>query len=682
VLYEMLAGRRAFDGDTRSDVVAAVINGTPDWNALPADTPPLVRRLLQRCLARDPKRRLRHIGDAHSDLEEALSPSTADASSAAMHRASSADARSRSRRRGAALVAAAFVVGAAVGALMLSRRPGPPPLVRTIIAADTFLAGTDRNFAFTPDGRALGYISSDARQMLVRPLDALEPVAIVTTAAFIRGIFPSPDGEWFGYIENAFVLRKVSATGGPSLTLLTMDGPSRGAAWGPDDAIVFATGASETGLQRVSANGGPVTVLTRPDRERGEADHVNPVWLPDGRRLLFTIVPTQGGRGLPSIAVLDLATGLWRTLLEGGYGARYVDSGHLVYGADGALWATRFDLKGLATQSARREVLRPVSVGGLGAVAEFDIASNGALAYSRGALSQDNRVPVWVDRDGRETPLAAPPDNYIQPRLSPDGKRLAIVARGDIFVWDFTRPWSTASRLTFDPRIDWYPVWTPDSRQILFGSWRGGAFSNIYSYDLEAGTTERITDTPDMELPTAITADGANLVFHSFTKSLQLLRLHEDAAPRTLVQTPGEERNGELSPDGSWLAYEGENPSNPGELDVYVRPFPDADRGLYQATRGGGLYPAWARTGRELFYVTLDGAMFAVPVEASGTTWKVGSSRQLFQGRYGVRDGGLGRNYDLAPDGRFLMLKNHTGAETPHVVLVQNWVAELTRQVR
>jgi Tol biopolymer transport system component len=289
---------------------------------------------------------------------------------------------------------------------------------------------------------------------------------------------------------------------------------------------------------------------------------------------------------------------------------------------------------------------------------------------------------VWVDRDGRETPLAVPPDNYVQPRFSPDGKRLAIVSRGDIFVWDFTRPWSTAARLTFDPRIDWYPVWTPDSRRMLFGSWRGGAFSNVYSYDLEAGTTERLTDSPDMQLPTAITTDSDTLILHNFTKSLQTLRLRPGAAPVTLVETPGEERNGQLSPDGRWLAYEGENPSRPGELDVYVRSFPDVERGLWQVTRGGGLYPAWSRRGRELFYVTLDGKMFSVPVEASATTWKVGSAAQLFQGRYAVRDGVLGRNYDPAPDGRFIMLKDLAGDETPHVVLVQNWVAELTRQVR
>jgi Tol biopolymer transport system component len=425
-----------------------------------------------------------------------------------------------------------------------------------------------------------------------------------------------------------------------------------------------------------------VTVLTRPNRQGGEADHLNPVWLPGGRGVLFTITAPQHGLDAAKVAVLDVATGTWRTLLEGGYDAHYVEGGHLVYAAAGALWATRFDLERLETQGGAREVLRPVSVGLLGAVAEFDIANDGTLAYSRGAISQGRRLPVWVDRSGRETPLQAPHGNYTHPRFSPDGKRLAIVASGDIYVWDWTRPWSTASRLTFEPRIDWYPVWTPDSRRILFGSWRAGGFSNLYSYDLETGSTDRLTESPDMQLPTAITRDGATLVFHSFTKSLQALRLPPRGAPVTLVETPVEERNGALSPDGRWLAYEGESAFARGDLDVYVRSFPDVDRGLWQVSRGGGMYPLWARSGRELFYVTLDGTMVSVPVEASGTTWKTGSPTPVFRRRYEIREGSLGRMFDVAPDGRFLMIKNESSIESAHIVLVQNWAAELTRQMR
>jgi serine/threonine-protein kinase len=293
---------------------------------------------------------------------------------------------------------------------------------------------------------------------------------------------------------------------------------------------------------------------------------------------------------------------------------------------------------------------------------------------------------VWVDRHGRETPLPAPPGNYRHPRLSPDGKRLAIDphkgGEGDIYVWELARPWSSAIRMTVAPGNDWFPVWTPGGRQIVFGSWRGGRFSNLYILDLDSGSTTRLTDSPDMQLPTSITPDGRAVIFHSFTKSLQALRLDVPTEPMTLVETLGEERNGELSPDGRWLSYEGESPSHPGRLDIYVRPFPDVNRGLWQVTKDGGTFPVWSRSGRELYYITPAGTLVAVPVESSGTVWNAGSPAELFRGQYAIRDGSLGRQYDVAQDGRFLMLKREAAAEAPHFVIVQNWVSELARQVR
>ena len=235
--------------------------------------------------------------------------------------------------------------------------------------------------------------------------------------------------------------------GGAAATIVQMDGPSRGAAWGPHGTIVFATGATDTGLQEVPAGGGAVDVLTRPDRERGEADHLHPVWLPDGRGLLFTIRVERGGINDSRVAVLDLKTRTWRTVVEGGYGARYVPSGHLVYAATDAFWAIRFDLAQLKTDGAAVEVLRPAPVGPRGAVAHFDVARDGTLAYPRDARGDaDAHTPVWVDRHGRETPIDAPPGNYRHPRLSPDGRRLALTLNDDIVIWEITRPWEARVR--------------------------------------------------------------------------------------------------------------------------------------------------------------------------------------------------------------------------------------------
>jgi serine/threonine-protein kinase len=684
VLFELLTGVSPFVRKTATDTLASVLSATPDYSLLPPDTPLSVRHLIRRCLEKDRRRRFKHIGDARIELEEALSPTRAEGlSNPAQPGALITPSTVRNPRRTIALTAGGLIVGLAAGASWLTPRPPPSPVMRTIIPADTFVRATDRSFAFTRDGSRLAYISGDARQIFLRSLGSLEPVPILTTAAYIRGMFPSPNGLWFGYIEDAFTLRKVSAAGGPPVTVVAMDGPSRGADWGPDDTFVFATGAPDTGLQRVASGGGPVTVLTRPDHARGEADHVQPAWLPGGRSLLFTILSAQGGLDAAKVAVLDLASGSWHTVLTGGHAARYVDSGHLVYAASGALWATRFDLARREAQGAAVEVLRPVSIGMTGGTAEFDIASNGTLAYSRGAIVEGSRVlPVWVDRQGRETSLPAPADNYRHPRLSPDGKRLAICVAGDIYVWDLTRPWSAVSRMTFAPAIDWFPVWTPDSRRIVFGSWRGGRFSNLYMLDPDTGSTERLTDSPDMQLPTAITRDGTTVVFHSFTKSLQALRMHPPSEPVTLVETLAEERNGEIAPDGRWLAYEGESTGRPGQLDIYVRPFPDVNRALWQVTKDGGMFPVWGRSGRELFYVSLDGAMVSVPVEAAGTAWKVGNPVELFRGQYAIREGSLGRLFDVAADGRFLMLKQPASPDPPHFVIVQNWAAELASQVR
>jgi Tol biopolymer transport system component len=343
----------------------------------------------------------------------------------------------------------------------------------------------------------------------------------------------------------------------------------------------------------------------------------------------------------------------------------------------------RFDLSRQTTQGAPVEVLRPVTVDLAGAAAEYDIAA-GTLAYSRGATSSNPIFPIWVDRHGLETPLPVPHGAYRHPRISPDGKRLALDpqggGQGDIYVWDVARPWASAVRATFTPGNDWFPVWTPDGRRIVFGSWRGGRFSNLYLMDPESGVTRRLTESPDMQVPTSITPDGKTVIFHSFTKSLQALRLNAPDQPITLVETSFEERNGEVSPDGRWLAYEAESPSLPGHLDVYVRPFPDVNRAVWQVTRDGGTFPLWSRNGRELFYVKFDGAMVAVPVEASATTWKAGSPSELFRGPYAIRDGTMGRQFDVAPDGRFLMLKREAAREAPHVVIVQNWVAGLNHQ--
>lgn len=678
VLYEMLTGRRAFGGPSAPDVVAAVLTSTPDWSQLPAEVPQTIRALLRRCLARDPARRLKHMSSALLMLDEdALAGSDV---------APTVWRPPRPRWPWALAAVSTLLLAGALTAAWWGIRSRPlARVVRSTIAADTLMSETDRNFALTPDGSRIVYIGEDSGQILVRDFDSLTPVSILKTPRYVRGPVPSPDGQWIAYVENAFFLRKIAVAGGATAGITQMDGPSRGLAWGPDGTIVFATGSRNTGLQQVSISGGPVTVLTRPQTEQGESDHIQPVWLPDGRHLLFTVVSLNGGPDARKVAVLDLASRTWRTVIDGGYAARYVEGGYLVYAAAGALWGIRFDASTLKTQGAAFKLPDPLMVAGLSATALFDVGADGTLLYARDVPTEaDSRTLVLVDRNGQETPLSAPPSIYRHPRLSPKGDRLAISVNGKIVVWPLDRPWSARTQLPSPPSNDWYPVWRPDGRRLIFGSWRGGGFSNLYAQEPGTPDATRLTDSPDMQLPTSISPDGNTVIFHSFTKGLDALQLDASgpARQRVLVETPREERNGALSPDGHWLAYEAENATKDGQLEIVVRPFPATDTGFWQVTTDGGLYPAWSGDSHELFYLKLDGTLVAVPVQPEGSMWNTGEPKDLFKGPYFYQgDGSLGREYDVAPNGqRFIMIKNSRTSSGPgHFVLVQNWIEELKK---
>ena len=308
VLYEMLTGQRAFDGQDVSETLARVLEREPDWATLPAALSPALRTYVRRCLQKDPRQRVLAIGDVRLALEGAFETAVPQARR-----------RRRLWRRGArvALVGVAAVIasGAIIGALvwfaMRPADPVPPRVSRLQVAPSGAAAltvnGVDRDLAITPDGSRVVYVGNSGTQLFVRALDALEPVAVFTGAP--RGPFVSPDGQWIGFVDGNAVLKKVAVTGGPAVTLATLDSTPRGATWGPDDTIIFATNSATTGLQRVAAAGGPTTVLTRPDRAQGEADHLWPELLPGGRAVLFTITALTGGLDAAQVAVLDLQTG-------------------------------------------------------------------------------------------------------------------------------------------------------------------------------------------------------------------------------------------------------------------------------------------------------------------------------------------------------------------------------------
>ncbi len=357
MLYEMLTGQRAFDGQGVSETLARVIEREPDWARLPATLSPALRTYLRRCLQKDPRQRVQAIGDVRLALEGAFETAVPRAD------APVGVARPAAWRRIAALTAGALAVAAVSTTLtwFALRRAEPAPLrvsrlqVTPRGAAALTLGGDGGALAISRDGSRLVYVGNNGTQLFVRALDALEPVAVFTGAP--RGPFLSPDGQWIGFADGT-ALKKVAVTGGPAVTLATLDGNRPGGAtWAPDDTIIFSTNNLTTGLQRVAAKGGPTTVLTWPDRAQGDGDHLRPEMLPGGRAVLFTIeAPGRGGQ----VAMLDLQTGTRTVLVRGGSGAHYVPSGpgaptraeheggYLVYASAGTLWAAPFDLASLS----------------------------------------------------------------------------------------------------------------------------------------------------------------------------------------------------------------------------------------------------------------------------------------------------------------------------------------------
>jgi serine/threonine-protein kinase len=718
VLYETLTGRKAFPGEDVTDTLAAVMRSEPAWEALPPGLSPTLTVYLKRCLHKEPRQRVGDARDVRLALEGAFDTTVGvggfrSAEPADVQEQVNAAVTNARRewarlfwRRVLVVGAAAAIAGSAVSgaALWYARRPAPGALVRldltTSGASALSLQPVVRDLAITPDGSHIIYRGSN--RLFVRALAQTPPTALTGVGA-PRGPFVSPDGQWVGFFDTN-QLKKVALTGGPPVTVTVTDGNApRGATWGQDETIIFATAAPATGLQRTSVSGGEVTVLTTPNRESGEGDHVWPEFLPGSQAVLFTIAPTGGDLDTAQIAVMDLRTNTQTVLVRGGSHAHYVPSGHLVYGSRGTLRAVAFDLARMAVVGTPVTVVEQVMTTPVGAV-DAMVAANGTLVYAAGGgFAGVERSLVWVGRTGREEPLSAPIRPYQYPRLSPDGARAIVYSNDqelDLWVWDMARAGLT--RLTFEPGQDMVAAWMPDSRRVLFSSARGRDTRNVFMQAVDGtGSAVRVLESPNHMDPTGVTSDGMRMVLNEITPSrrrdLRLFTLSPPgavaASPQgaallssrleTLVETPSEERGGVVSADGRWLAYESDAS---GRFEVYVRPFPNVGDGLWQISNGGGMQPLWAPSGRELFFVAPDGALMMVPVNAGDSAWNAGLATKLIEGRYYFGDGGAApsRHYDVAPDGqRFLMIKEvGGGASTPqNIAVVLNWTEELKRLV-
>jgi Tol biopolymer transport system component len=684
LLYEMLAGRRPFTGETVTDTLATVLQAEPDWTALPASTPQAVSQLVRRCLEKDVKRRLQAIGEARVLLEELTQVSASGRLVALDREIAAPPAAPRARPRPLLLAAAAFA-GLLLGALAVALlRPAPEkPITWLSMGLDPAEQLADRRprfsaFALSPDGRKIVYtgVHSGKAALYVRTLDRPEAAVLAGTDDATNPFF-SPDGRWVGFVDGA-TIRKVSIDGGPVTTLADLGsradsgeptpagGEVYGASWGEGDRVVF--GRFSDGLFEVSASGGVPRRLTKVEGP-GVFAHRLPQILPGGRAILFTRCRNQAGDS--DVAVLT-ESGTERVLVESAADGRYLPTGRLAFFREGVLHAAPFDLGRLVLSGTAAPILEDVmQATGSGAparnsgAAQFSWSPGGTLAFARGgAQPLVSSSPVWVDRRGKAESLGLHDGYYSRPRLSPDGGRIAVTHTTE-GRRDHTRIWVLdLARGAFSPLPGEGfsgPVWSPDGQRLFF---RGLKPPGLYRARADgAGEPELLLPSPGNVQAGAIPPDGSLLVYVDRTaegnQDIWVLPLAGEGKPRPWLKTSANENQPDLSPDGRWMAY-ASNVS--GRSEVYVQPFPGPEGARYQVSLGGGQSPRWSRDGRELYFVTdtRPRHLLAATIHAS-PAFTAEKPREAVAADFEMP--GTSSGFDVSSDGRrFLLLRD---LETP-----------------
>jgi serine/threonine-protein kinase len=698
VLFEMLVGKRLFEGETTSHTIAEVIRAEIDFSRLPPSTPAALRTLLERCLERDPRRRLRDIREARLALERIGERGSGESMAGRVATGPVAAAKISNGRgvalwAGAAALAGALLAGAGV---WLAR--GAPPASPTLRMDARF----DRNpiyaelgpgFAFSPDGQRVAFVSGtgDAdRRLIVRRLDQLDSTTFVTgNGADQTPYHPffSPDGAWVGYVTPT-ALQKIPVSGGTPLMVCPVN-RSRGATWTSDDRIVIAPGGN-SGLQIVAASGGTPKDLTTLDTAKKEATHRWPQALPGDKFVLFTShIQATGTFDQATIEVVELATGNRKVVYRGGSYGRYVPSGHLIYANSGTLFAVPFDLGRMEVTGTPVPVVQDVTSSPAEGAAQFAFSDTGLLGYLRGGVLVPEYPIVRVDRSGAVSALLDQPGAYASPRFSPDGRRLAltVLKEGNFDVWVYDLERHVLTRLTFSEDTDTEQIWSPDGSELAFGSNRGHKATTLFRKPSDGSGEEQVIAPTDVDVwPTSWSPDGKHIAFSASRKTFDVGVVALGAKPEYQwpVATGFVEIDPAFSPDGRWIAY---TSNESGQSQIYVRPFPSGT-GRWQISDSPGGYPRWSRDGRELFYRS-DGGIMVAAIEPTGAGLRTGKPQLLFKGNFRGGAAGLSlasnvfADYDVAPDGRsFVMFPSGAGDHGDRaglVTLVTNWFDELKR---
>jgi eukaryotic-like serine/threonine-protein kinase len=693
VLYEMLTRNAAFGGETTGEILAEVSKAEADWRRLPAETPEGIRRLLRRCLQKDPKRRLHDIADARIELDDAFAAPTIFA----------APIRTFSRR--VALAIAALVVAGLLATWIIARvtygarAPGDGVAYRALIPIPEGMtlfggAASPLRLALSSDGQQLAFVVFDSglglRRLWVRRVDeaAARPLAGTEGA---DTPFWSPDGRFIAYrAQNK--LWKINVSGGPPLMLAdSCAGPGgAGGAWNRDDVILFTPKAGSP-LHRIAASGGTSFPVTKLDTEYGEDTHRFPFFLPDGQHFLYLAAGSKAGGPNDAhgafVGSLDPSEPR-KLLLQAGVNAQYA-LGHLIFMRDGTLVAQPFDTRRMQLSGDPTPLAERIAPGAnLRDTGGFAVSATGALLYQSDSAVMSQLG--WFDRAGKQLATLGDPADQMGPELSPDGTRVAVsmldAARNtrDIWIYDVSRGLRT--RFTTDPTEEVRSIWAPDGSSIAFSSQRKGSL-NLYRRSSNGiGTEEVLIEDGLNKRLSSWSPDGRFIAYGNSgfstargDSNIWLLPLFGDRKPRTMhSQTEFVETPERFSPDGRWLAY---NSNESGRREVYIEPIPGPG-GKVQVSTAGGSSVRWRRDSKELFYLSPDNKLMTATVNEEGTTLKVDAVRPLFEVRPRVVPylGWQDSVFDVSSDGqRFLINTAVTQTVSAPINLVVNWPALLKK---
>jgi len=656
VLYEMLTGRKAFAGDTVSDILAAILRGEPQLTDLRPATPAPIRRLLRRCLVKDPRDRLQHIGDARIEIQETID-GVAEAAPASI---AAGDAAPTAKRMA---VAAALVVGLVLGTLgARTLWPAVPAEIAPAPSRLSMLADltrqTPRSFAMASDGQTIAYVG-ESGQISVRELSRFEP-RVLEGITGAESPFFSPDGQWIGYWA-AGAIHRVPTAGGAAQRV-TATNRILGGSWTEDGRIVFSEFVSA--LRVVPAQGGEPRDLTVRRPSSNDVTHSNPRMLPGDRGVLFD----SDSR----VAVASLPDGEWEFLIEDAQFPAYSPSGHLLFRRrDATLWAVPFDLDTL-------QLTGEPFPAQTGPISNFAIGSDGTFAFHHLSAGGDNRL-VWVDREGRTELLPFEPGPYQSPRLSPDDNQIAVTMRNAVWILDVRR--GTQTLFAGEGMDNRWPVWTHGGDRVAFTSTMNPAnpLNLLWRAPGSAGEPAPLLQEGGVAIPISWSESTAELAYYDMDGPAGDIRvLAEDGSSVELIATAADERSPMFSPDGRLLAFIS---NESGRDEIYIAPYPAMEPRIL-VSNAGGIAPTWARDGRELFYRDDEGIK-SVALRA-GSPPQFDAPKLLFaNGGFLFSEVGRGNaNYATASDGRFLMVQATDTAASRTISVVVGWADELVQAQR